>query len=44
MDALKQKLDESQEEVDEAKHRGQAQRIQLLDEVSAEMGFDGWFE
>jgi len=34
IDSLKQKLDDAQEEVDEAKHRGQAQRIQLLDEVS----------
>ena len=34
MDELKKRLVEAQEEVDEAKTRGQAQRIQLLDEVS----------
>lgn len=33
VDALKKRLEEAQEEADEGKTRGQAQRIQLLDEV-----------
>ena len=36
MDDLKRRLEDAQEEVDEGRTRGQAQRIQLLDEVSAE--------
>ena len=34
VETLKKRLEEAQEEADEGKFRGQAQRIQLLDEVS----------
>lgn len=34
-DEMKRKLDEAQEDADDAKTRGQAQRIQLLDELNS---------
>jgi uncharacterized coiled-coil DUF342 family protein len=33
MEEMRKRLDEAHEEIDEARNRGQAQRIQLLDEV-----------
>lgn len=38
IDALKKRLEECEEEVEEQKTRGQGQRIQLLDEVGAGYG------
>jgi hypothetical protein len=37
LDQMKRALDEAQEDADESKTRGQAQRIQLLDEVGREV-------